>query len=399
MRVSNDTLRSAFLAALDDARRRMLTTQEQVSTGLRVNHPSDDPVAAARVAHLDASLARLDQYSANTVFARNQLGLEEEALNEVVNTLQRIRELTLQANNGTASDADRRIIAAEIRQHRAALLAVANTTDVDGRHLFGGYREDAAPFTVNGSGAVVYNGDEGQRTLQLSDSRFVAINDSGAAVFQRIPDGNGTFVLAADPANVGTGTLGSSSVVDASAWVADTYTVRFLTPTTYEVRNAANALIASGAFNPPTQSLTFAGLEMRLDGAPAAGDAFTVAPSTQRDVFASLDRLIAAIDAPAGNPTARAQLHSNVGQRLADLDNALAHMIDIRGEIGARVRALDQQEALNADFSVHLETTLSAVRDLDYAEALSRLSQELFGLDAAQQAFARAQNLSLFKYI
>jgi flagellar hook-associated protein 3 FlgL len=48
---------------------------------------------------------------------------------------------------------------------------------------------------------------------------------------------------------------------------------------------------------------------------------------------------------------------------------------------------------------VHLKTTLSSVRDLDYAEALSRLSQELFGLDAAQQAFARTQGLSLFKYI
>ena len=74
-------------------------------------------------------------------------------------------------------------------------------------------------------------------------------------------------------------------------------------------------------------------------------------------------------------------------------------MIDVRGEIGARLRALDQQESLNADFSVHLNTTLSEVRDLDYAEALSRLSQQLFGLDAAQQAFARAQKLSLFKFI
>ena len=99
MRVSNDTLRSAFLAALDDARRRVVETQHQVSTGLRINSPSDDPVAAARVAHLDASLARLDQYQANAIFARNQLGLEEESLSEAIGHLQRIRELTLQANN------------------------------------------------------------------------------------------------------------------------------------------------------------------------------------------------------------------------------------------------------------------------------------------------------------
>jgi flagellar hook-associated protein 3 FlgL len=279
------------------------------------------------------------------------------------------------------------------------LLAIANTTDVDGRHLFAGYKEETVPFTTNASGAVVYNGDQGQRTLQISDSRFVAINDSGAEVFQRIAEGNGTFVLGVNPANSGTGMLGSSSVQDPTAWVADTYTVSFLTPTTYEVRNSASALISSGTLTPPTQSLTFVGIEMRIDGAPAAGDTFTVTPSANRDLFSSLDRLIAAIEAPAGNPPARAQLHSNIGQRLADLDNALAHVVDVRGEIGARVRALDQQEELNADFAVHLNTTLSAVRDLDYAEALSRLSQQLFGLDAAQQAFARAQNLSLFKYI
>ncbi|RPI59179.1 MAG: flagellar hook-associated protein 3 [Lysobacterales bacterium] len=398
MRVSNDTLRSAFLAALDDARRRVVETQHQVSTGLRINSPSDDPVAAARVAHLDASLARLDQYQSNADFARNQLGLEEEALSETIGNLQRIRELTLQANNSTASDGDRHIIAGEIAQHRNALLAIANTTDVDGRHLFAGYRESATPFTIATGGNVVYNGDQGQRTLQISDSRFVAVNDSGAEVFQRIPEGNGTFVLEANVANTGTGTLGSSGLMDPASWVADTYTITFLTPTSYEVRNGASALIVAGTFT-PSQSVTFAGIELRIDGTPAAGDTFTARPSVQQDVFSTVDRLIAAIDSPVGSSASRALLHSSVGQRLADLDSALAHLIDARGEIGARVRALDQQEALNADFAVHLNTTLSAVRDLDYAEALSRLSQELFGLDAAQQAFARAQNLSLFRYL
>lgn len=398
MRISNDTLRSAFLAAMDDARRRVLETQKQVSTGLRINSPADDPVAAARIAHLDASLARLDQYSANAIFARNQLGLEEEAVGEAIEILQRVRELTLQANNSTASEADRHIIAVELAEHRAALLGIANTTDVDGRYLFGGYREATTPFTVSPTGSIVYNGDQGQRTLQLSDDRFVAVNDPGADVFQRIPEGNGTFVLDVGAANLGSGTLGTSSVVDPAAWTPDTYTVTFLTPTTYEVRDSAATLVASGTFT-PSQSLTFAGIEVRIDGSPAAGDTFTAAPSAQRDVFATLDRLIAAIEAPAGNPADRAKLHSNVGQRLTDLDNALAHMSDVRGEIGARVRALDQQESLNADFALHLNTTLSKVRDLDYAEALSRLSQELFGLDAAKQAFARAQNLSLFKYI
>jgi flagellar hook-associated protein 3 FlgL len=116
-------------------------------------------------------------------------------------------------------------------------------------------------------------------------------------------------------------------------------------------------------------------------------------------VFATLNDMISTLESPASDGARRAQLHSNIGQRIADLDGALSHVIDARGEIGARVRALDQQDSLNADFAVHLNTTLSSVRDLDYADALSRLQKELFGLDAAQQAFARTQDLSLFKYI
>jgi flagellar hook-associated protein 3 FlgL len=88
-----------------------------------------------------------------------------------------------------------------------------------------------------------------------------------------------------------------------------------------------------------------------------------------------------------------------MGQRIGDLDSALSHIIGARGEIGARVRALDQQDSLSADFAVHLNATLSSVRDLDYADALSKLQKQLFGLDAAQQTYARTQDLSLFKYI
>jgi flagellar hook-associated protein 3 FlgL len=398
MRVSNDTLRSAFLAALESAQRRVIDTQEKVSSGKRVNKPSDDPVAAARIAHLDASLSRLDQYKSNSDFARNQLGLEESSLDDVISNLQRVRELALQGNNSTASDSDRRDIAAEVRQARDALLALANTTDVDGRHLFGGYIESAAPFTPTASGVVVYNGDQGQRTIQISDSRFVAINDSGSAVFQNVPQANGTFTLAANPANTGTGVLGDSSVTNPAAWVRDTYTVRFLTPTTYEVRDSANALVSSGTFT-SGQSIAFRGIELGVDGSPAAGDTFTAAPAATRDVFGMLGDMIAALESPSSNGAQRAQLHSNIGQRISDLDSALSHVIDARSEIGARVRALDQQDSLSADFALHLNTTLSSVRDLDYAEALSKLQKQLFGLDAAQQTFARTQDLSLFKYI
>src|SRR5882672_2973313 len=211
MRVANDTLRNVFLNALETAQRRIVDTQQQVSTGRRVNTPSDDPVAAAQIAGLDASLKRLDQYRSNATIARNQLGLEEDSLATAIDNLQRVSELAVQANTDTLSNGDRAAIAAELRQRREALVGIGNITDAEGKYLFGGYSESTRPFTGGAGSAIVYNGDQGQRTLQITDTRFVAINDSGAQVFQDIPTGNGTFALAAASANAGTGVLGAGT--------------------------------------------------------------------------------------------------------------------------------------------------------------------------------------------
>jgi flagellar hook-associated protein 3 FlgL len=399
MRVSNETLRSTFLMALQQAQRRVLDTQEQVGSGRRINKPSDDPVAAARVAHLEASLSRLDQFASNGAVARTQLGLEEEALGGTIDHLQRIRELVLQGNSATASQSDRRIIAAEIREYRDALVAIGNTTDVDGRHLFGGFAERTTPFTIDPTGVVTYNGDQGQRQVQISETRFVVTGDSGAEIFQRIRTGNGTFALATGGANTGTGVLGAGTVTDPAAYIADDYTISFLTPTTYEVRDGANTLVTSGTYSPPEQSIAFRGMNIELDGAPEAGDTFSATPSSQRDVFAIINDVIAALEVPTNNSASRAGMNSALGQRLVDLDNAVSHVIDARAEIGARVRAVDQEETLGLEFNGYLSEALSQVRDLDYAEALNLLSQQMFGLEVAQQSYARTQGLSLFKFL
>jgi flagellar hook-associated protein 3 FlgL len=397
MRVTNDTLRMAFLNALQTAQRRLAETQNQVSTGKRINKPSDDPLAAARIGQLDASLARLDQYQANGIIARNQLGLEEEALAQVIDNLQRVRELAVQANNATLDNADRAAIAGELRQRLDSVLALANATDASGRYLFAGLSEDTRPFVL-GAGGVSYNGDHGQRSLQVSDERLVAVNDSGADVFQRIPSGNGTFSIAAGAGNTGTAILGAGTVVDAGAWVRDTYTITFLTPGTYEVRDGGGALVVAGA-HAPGESIAFAGIDIGLGGTPAAGDSFTVTPSASKDVFSTLNELIAALETPVTGPASRAALHNDVGQLLNDVDQSTGHMIDARTQIGARVRAIEQEASLNEGFTVQLTETLSEIRDVDYAAALSSLSQQLFGLEAAQQTFARVQGLSLFKFI
>jgi flagellar hook-associated protein 3 FlgL len=397
MRVTDGTLRMAFLTALGNAQERIADTQKQIATGRRVNLPSDDPFAAARIGELDASLAKLDQYRENGSYAMTRLGLAEEAFVGITANLQRVRELVVQANNATLGSADRTAVAQELRERRDAVLSLANATDANGRFLFSGYNETTQPFVSN-AGTVTYNGDSGQRHLQISDQRLVAVNDSGAELFQRIVNGNGTFVLEAAAGNAGTGTLGRGTVSDPAAFVSDSYDIDFLTATDYEVRDSGGALVATGT-HADGDTISFLGINVPLTGTPAAGDQFVVTPSTSQDVFTTLQNVIDTLEQPVSDPAGRALMHGQLAQQLVDIDRAVDHVIDGRAAIGARVRAVEEEAALIEGFSFQLTDSLSKLRDLDYAEALSLLTQQLMGLEAAQQTFSRTQNLSLFRYL
>lgn len=396
MRITSDTLRDTFLAALQSTQQQLNRTQEQVATGLRVTRPSDDPLAATRIQGLEAGVSRLEQFQRNTGLLRSRLGLEESVLAQAGNILQRARELAVVANNATQSNATRQSIAVELRQGLAALIDIANSQDAAGRHLFAGFQEQTQPFVASASGAS-YFGDQGQRQLQVGDTRTIADTDSGAALFQLIRNGNGDIVLSADSANTGTGVLGAGSIVDSTLYVPDNYSITFLNATDYEVRDGVGGLVVAASLS--GESITFPGVSIELAGQPAAGDVFNVAPSSNQDVFTTLNELITALEAPVSGQSAQALLNNRVGQSLPALDQALDHLIDRRADVGARLHALDDQDAINADFSLELTRSLSDLRDLDYAEAISRLNQQLFSLEVAQSSFARLQGLTLFRFL
>jgi flagellar hook-associated protein 3 FlgL len=397
MRVTSSTLRSVFLDTLQASQQRLVTTQTQIATGKRINKPSDDPLGAARIADLDATLLRIGQHQDNAILARNHLGLEEETVAGVVDNLQRVFELSVQANNAPLSDADRGSIAAELRQRFDSILSLANTVNESGKYLFAGFSEQTVPFTET-AGGVIYNGDQGSRSVQIGAERFITVTDSGSEVFERIANGNGTLVLAASGANTGTGVLGAGTVIDPATYIPDSYTITFTTAVDYEVRDSGAALIATGTVA-PGQAITFPGVSIELDGEPAVGDVFSTTPSGNQDIFTTLSKLIAATEQQTGSAAQQAIVHNQIGQLLPELNQAVDHLIGVQGEIGSRLRAIDDEVSLNDGFALSLTETLSDIRDLDYAEAVSLLTQQLFGLEAAQQSYARIQGLSLFRFL
>ena len=181
MRISTSQMQQQGVFSLLEQQAKLSKLQNQLATGKRMITPADDPAASARALDLEKSIGTLARYSENADRAEHRLQLEEAILDEVSTNLTRLRDLTLQANNATQDAAGRKMIGAEVDQILAHLVELANSSDGNGEHLFGGTRTKTEPFIASG-GQVTYHGDQGQRMNQVGPSRHIASTHSGQEV-------------------------------------------------------------------------------------------------------------------------------------------------------------------------------------------------------------------------
>ncbi len=397
MRVASSTIQQGALNGMLRQQAQLSRTQNEVATGKRIQSPADDPPAAARLAGLERSLAENARFSANSDSATNRLNFEEQAIADATTSLQRLQELALQANN-TVIDADsRRTISAEMRARLEELRDIANRQDASGDYLFSGLRTATKPFDRAG-GTMVYRGDTGGRRIQIGPDQTVADGHSGFEAFVNIREGNGTFVTRANAASTGSGTIGAGSLFDPSAWVAGDYTISFTSPTAYEVRDAANVLVSSGAYTSGSE-IQFRGISLSISGAPATGDTFGVEAAGTESIFTTVDTLITTVESATITPASRAQFSSAMGTVIGQVSTAIDHLSAIRSEVGARLSTLESSANARDQLDVETQKVMSDLRDVDYAEAITRMNAQLVGLQAAQQSYTRIAGLSLFDYL
>ncbi|HEY4559283.1 MAG TPA: flagellar hook-associated protein FlgL [Lysobacter sp.] len=393
MRISTNGLYQQGLAALMARQTQLAKTQQEMATGSKLTRAADDPAAAAQAQTLDHALGQLDQYAKTAGLLQNRLQAQEGALSDATDYLNRVRELTVQANTSTLSPEDRKVIASEIRHLRASLLDVANRSDGNGRALFAGQRDGVVPF-ADKAGVVTYNGDDGQNLIDVAPGMALADADPGSAVFMRMRSGDGTIRGSAGAANAGTGVLQATSVNDPSAWSGRTLTLEFTSPTEWRVLDA-DGEVATGTYA-EGDTLKAAGVQARITGTPAAGDSFTLQSAPRQDIFATLEGLADALEAPTITPQQKTVLANSLGNALADVASAQEHFTALRATTGSRLASIDQSSDDRAETQLSLKATLSGLRDVDYAEASARFSLQLTAIEAAQKTMLRVQSLSLF---
>ena len=394
MTISTLTFQTNALAEMEALQTALTQTQTELSTGSKLPNAAADPAAMEQVNQLELTLAASQQYVSNGTAASANLQLEQSALTSATNTLQSARDLAVEANNSALSVADRQDIATQLQQLQNALLGAANSTDPAGNYLFAGTASGTQPFAQTGT-SVSYQGDSQVNQVQIAPDQSISAGDSGDAVFMNIPAGNGTFITSAAAANTGSGSIDAGSVTNAAAWVPDTYTIAFTSPTQYQVTNSGGTLVASGTYTSGT-AITFNGIETTISGAPAAGDQFTVAPAGKASVFSTIANLIATLNSSS---LSSAQVTTKIGTAIQQIDNALSGLGYVQASVGGRLNAVTTSANQAQTTQTQLQGTVSTLSDTDYAAAVTQLSTQELALQAAQQSYASIAKLSLFNYI
>jgi flagellar hook-associated protein 3 FlgL len=401
VRLSTAAIHRTSIGSILEQQTRLARTQAQVTSGKRFQSAAEDPIAATRAAALDRTVADNKQFERNSNIVESRLSYEEQSLSDVTLLLQRVRERALEGANSTLGQGERNMLATELRQLVGELVDISNRDDGNGEYLFAGTSTGTKPF-ARGTTGVNYVGDQTTRFIRVSGSQALADGHPGTEVFMNITEANGTFRTAVAPANTGSGTIDVGSMTNPAAWVADNYTIRFTSATDWVVEDdtlPTPVQVANGTGFASGNTIQFLGARVTITGTPAVGDAFTVQPAQDTDMFSILDNLINTLTAATGLPSDRAVFQQQIGASIANLDKGLDRVLSVRAEVGTRLSAIDSAANARETESIDLQQLLSDLRDVDYAEAISRLNQEYAGLQAAQQAYTKISQLSLFDYL
>lgn len=172
-RITQQMTAQNLLTNINSALDREDTTQEELSTGKKINQPSDNPYGTSLALQLNNQISNLTTYSNNVTDGTGWAQAGNAALTDITNSVQRIRELVVQASNGTQSQGDMSADADEVNQLIDQIKQDANT-QYNGQYIFSGSATGTEPYPAGSSDA--YAGNTGQVTRTIGPNTSLAVN-------------------------------------------------------------------------------------------------------------------------------------------------------------------------------------------------------------------------------
>jgi flagellar hook-associated protein 3 FlgL len=255
------------------------------------------------------------------------------------------------------------------------------------------------PFAQGATG-VNYLGDQTTRQIRISSTQSLSDVHAGGDAFMGIAERNGVFrttVRRPTPALRASARHGDGP----SAWVADNYTLQFTSATDWQVVDDGTPTpqcIASGSGFTPGRASASSASAWRSPARRPRTIRSASAPAQNTDIFAMLDELARTLEADPAIAGSEAAFQTQIGAALTNIDAGLERVVDLRAEVGTRLQAIDTAADFRDSEEVDLQELISDIRDVDYASAVSQLNQQYTSLQAAQAAYSKIAQLSLFDY-
>lgn len=179
MRIADKMAFNQVNQSVSKNRSEMSDLQNQAATQKRINKPSDDPLASARVLGARTEERGNTQFIKNIAHARSFLEFSDQSLGELSDILVRAKELAIsQSNDASGNSESRMVTASEVEQIYNQAVQIGNRK-LGERYIFGGYKTQTTPFNPAGE----YFGDDGDMKIQTHKDSFVAINIPGSKIF------------------------------------------------------------------------------------------------------------------------------------------------------------------------------------------------------------------------
>jgi flagellar hook-associated protein 3 FlgL len=427
MRVSNKLFNEQQVRAFQSMRSDMQGIQEKIASGNKINRASDDPMGAVNLSAAREQRTLIEQFSKNSDLANMRLDLSDKTLDEMTTVLTRMTELTATAGNGVYDGFGHQAILNELKQLSEVALGLANTTDSMGRPLFAGRSAVDVPFTRNVDGTVAYNGDRGQHSVQVSESLTTLTGIDGGSAFMRVETPNGrrsVFEVIQSAMNSietgaqikGQATGGNKTRLDftlpsktetwsftlsgnsGSAQITAEVARDNLGAMVSEINRFTSQTSVSAAIDAATGDMILTDItegEIKIEDISISGQDSASEKLTSYVEFTKLDGSLAAIG-PTVKLTDRDQL---IAYNISSMSAAMDSISNKRSLIASQMSKNGMQKDVLEGRKLVVDRDVSKLNDTDLAEMITKLQGQMTNLEAAQAAFSKIGQQSLFDYL
>ena len=401
--------------------------QEKIASGKAILKASDDPVAAVELSAAREQEQLLTRFEENSFKAQNRLNSADKTLQEALSVMTRIAELATQARSPAYDGFSRKAILTEVTSLKETLVDLANTKDSYGQSLFSGFRTDKEAFIRNIDGTISYNGDRGTHTVQVSENVIVGTGVDGETVFGRVETVNGRksifeivegVMASIDPLReinelaVAQGNAkvnlelprqnqdweftlkGSVGAVKIEATLAEGMEEKLADA----INSKSDQTGVTAEYIAETNSISLSEKNMDqiiIEDIEIEGQGISNEAGFYHMTVIEIDEN----GAEVGKARFLTDEDQLLGRGIQNLLSSIDHISLQQAQIGAQMsKAAIQQDMLESRKQA-VTKNISAISDADLAELITQLQSQLTNREAAQQAFAKIGQQSLFDYI